>query len=213
MRHLIASRFSVPRLDAATATRHADPDWLEGRLVLFRRYYAPSVGRLGVPAVLLCSSASAAYVADRTRVYDWLRVEEQDDWHGGPVGFSGTWITRLDTDDALAADWFSAVEIASEPAEVLVTRDFLRLDARDGRRRALFSYRRHEPSPLAAFRGGLNPFARDHAELEKHHACREIPGPYLLQVVHGGNVSSRAPRWWRFHRKVPLDHLQRFGID
>jgi hypothetical protein len=213
LRHLIATRFSVPRPDAATASRHADPGWLDARLTLFRRYYAPSVGRLGVPAVLLCSDASAAYVADRTRDVDWLRVEVQNDWRGGPPADSGTWITRLDSDDALAAGWFSAVEAAPEPYEVLVTRDFLRLDARAGRRPALHAYRRREPSPLAAFRGGRNPFAHDHATLPERHACREIRGAHLLQVVHGGNLSSRAPRWWRFHRAVPLARLAEFGLD
>jgi hypothetical protein len=112
MRHLIACRFSVPRLEPESATRHADPEWLESRLALFRSYFAPSVGRLGVPVVLLCSSASAAFVAEKTRQFPWARVEEQDDWRGGPTGFADLVVTRLDSDDALAADWFSAVEMA-----------------------------------------------------------------------------------------------------
>lgn len=212
MRHLIACRFSVPRLEPESATRHADPEWLESRLALFRAYFAPSVGRLGVPVVLLCSSASAAFVAEKTRQFPWARVEEQDDWRGGPTGFADLVVTRLDSDDALAADWFSAVEMAPEKFEVCVTREFLRLDARGQRRRALYAYRRREPSPLAAFRGDLHPFAHDHATLDRHFACHDIPGSYLLQVAHGGNLSSRAPKWWRFHRRQPIELLRRFGL-
>ena len=39
-------------------------------------------------------------------------------------------------------------------------------------------------SPLAAFRGGLNPYSCDHVELEERFAARHIDGAFLLQVFH-----------------------------
>lgn len=209
MRHRIVCRFSVPRQDAASASRHADPEWLAGRIALFERWFAPSVGRLGVPATLLCSSASAAWVADRLRGHAWATVEEQDDWRGGTRAADADLVTRLDSDDALSARWFEAIEGLPADRDVAISRRFLRLDARGG---ALHAYRRREPSPLAAFRRGVPPFAIDHARLDSSFACHELAGDFLLQVVHGGNLSSRAPRWWRLHRRVPRARLAEFGL-
>ena len=54
MRHVIVTRFSVPRpQDPAHADRHHDRVWLDRRLELFFRFFLPSVKRLDVPAVLL----------------------------------------------------------------------------------------------------------------------------------------------------------------
>jgi hypothetical protein len=209
LRHRIVCRFSVPRADAATASRHADPAWLAGRLELFERWFAPSVGRLGVPVSLLCSSASAALVADRVRGHAWATVEEQDDWRGGTRAADFDLLTRLDSDDALSAGWFASAETLPPASDVAITRRFLRIDTR---RRSLHAYHRREPSPLAAFRRGLEPYAFDHATLASHYRCHELDGEYLLQVVHGGNLSSRAPRWWRFHRRLPLARLAEFGL-
>jgi hypothetical protein len=39
----------------------------------------------------------------------------------------------------------------------------------------------------------------------------DIEGPFLLQVFHGGNVSSRRPSWYR--RRLPLERLRAFGLD
>jgi len=194
--HGIVSRFSVPRPGAGTATRHADRSWLDERLALLREYFAPSVGRLGVRTVLLCSSASASYVADRLADLPWLEVVVQDDWRGG-WSDSGRTVTRLDSDDALHEGWFEALERAPAGFEAYCTKTWLRLDARNGR---LHRYRHRRPSPLAAFRPGLNPFGCDHAAIEDRHRAWTVPGAYLLQVVHGGNLSSRRPRWWRLDR-------------
>ena len=220
MRHVVVTRFSVPRLDAATAGRHADPAWLDTRLVHFRRYYVPSVARLGVPAVLLCSSASAPYVGDRLADLPWVTLVEQDSWYGGWTGGPDQLVTRLDSDDALHESWFERLEAAASgagaagragaAAEVFVTRTVLRLDARRGR---LYAITRREPSPLAAFAAGANPFAHDHKHLDRHHRVHALAEPYLLQVVHGGNLSSRAPAWWRFRRPLPPARLAPFGLD
>jgi hypothetical protein len=209
VRHLIASRFSVPRLDPASASRHADPEWLETRLRLFRRFFVPSVAKLEVPVVLLCSSASAERVAAAVRDLDWAMVQVQDSWYGGLTASPEQWITRLDSDDALRQDWFRALDEAPPGFDVYCTRDFLRLDLARGR---LFAYRRREPCSLAAFRGDLNPFAHDHAQIARHYRSHEIPGAYLLQVVHGGNLSSRKPGWWRLPRRVPLERRREFGL-
>jgi len=214
MRHVIVTRFSVPRLDPATAPLHADRRWLESRLAPFRTYYVPSVQRLRVPVVLLCSSHSAEYVSGRLADLKWLSIVVQDGWYGGWRGSPEQVVTRLDSDDALHEDWFRRLddvgdEAAAAGAEVLCTKDFLRLDARTGR---IHAFRRREPSPLAAFLRGANPFAHDHKVLERHYRTLCLPGPYLLQVVHGGNLANRPPAWWRFHRRVPPARLAAFAV-
>ena len=209
MRHVIVSRFSVPRpQDPANANRHHDKVWLDRRLELFYQFFVPSVSRLEVPAVLLCSSKSAAYVHDHLNGLDWIDVAVQDEWHGGWIGGDDQIVTRVDSDDAIHQDWLAAVEAAPVEAEVCCTREFLRYDISSGR---LCAYTRGDPSPLAAFRNGRNPFALDHAGLDRHYRVHNIAGPYLLQVFHGGNVSSRRPSWYR--RRLPLDRLAAFGID
>jgi hypothetical protein len=220
MRHVIVTRFSVPRLDPATATLHADPRWLDGRLQPFRGYYVPSVQRLRVPVVLLCSSQSAGYVSRRLADLKWLSIVVQDGWYGGWRGSPDQVVTRLDSDDALHEDWFrrldeALAEPAAAAADVLCTKDFLRLDTRA---RQVYAFRRREPSPLAAFLRGANPFAHDHKVLERHYRTHYLSGPYLLQVVHGGNlarggnIANRPPAWWRFHRRVPEARLAAFGV-
>jgi hypothetical protein len=209
MGHIFVTRFSVPRSeDPLNALRHAEPEWLEGRLDLFRRFFVPSVGRIGVPAVLLCSSESAAFVSDRVADLSWIDVVVQDEWYGGWTGDSDQVVTRMDSDDAIHGEWLATVDAAPVEAEVCCTREFLRYDDATGR---LCAYSRSDPSPLAAFRGGRNPFAHDHAELTRHYRVHDVRGPYLLQVFHGGNVSSRRPSWYR--RRLPLERLQAFGID
>jgi ribosome modulation factor len=170
----------------------------------------PSVQRLEVPVILLCSGQSAGYVAESVRDLPWASVEIQDDWYGGWRGAPEQIVTRLDSDDALRQDWFQALDRAPAGAEVHCTRDFLRLDARSGR---LYSYRRREPSPLAAFRRGLNPYAHDHKHLEKHCQVRFLKGQYLLQIAHGNNLSNRLPAWWRIDRRVPRSRLAAFGLQ
>ena len=104
MRHVIVTRFSVPRLDAATAARHADPSWLGERLALFRTWFVPSVRGLEVPVILLCSSRSAGYVSEKVRDLSWASIVVQDDWYGGWRGAPEQTVTRLDSDDAVRQD-------------------------------------------------------------------------------------------------------------
>jgi hypothetical protein len=214
MRHVIVTRFSVPRLDPATAPLHADRCWLDGRLEPFRSYYVPSVQRLRVPVVLLCSQLSADYVSQRLGDLKWLSIVVQDGWYGGWRGSPDQIVTRLDSDDALHEEWFrhldeAAAEPAAAAAEVLCTKDFLRFDARTGK---VYALRRKEPSPLAAFLHGANPFAHDHKVLERHYRTHCLAGAYLLQVVHGGNLANRPQSWWRFYRRVPGARLAAFGV-
>lgn len=209
MKHVVVTRFSVPRpQDPERSNCHLDPIWLDHRLLLFRRFFAPSVGRLGVPVILLCSSASAAHIADATGDLDWSEVVEQDEWHGGWSGDSDRVVTRMDTDDAVHEGWLAAVEAAPVGTEVCCTREFLRFDLSTGK---LSAYSRQEPSPLAAFFGGRNPFARDHARLDHHYRVHNIAGSYLLQAFHGGNISTRRPSWYR--RRLPLERLEPFGVS
>lgn len=208
--HLIVTRFAVPREDAATAELHRDPRWLEQRLDLFRRFFVPSVGPLGVPAVLLCGSRAAGFVGERIADLPWARVEVQDRWRGGWTGEPDQVLTRMDSDDAMHRGWFEALERAPPDALVVITREFLRYDLE---RRRLHRYRRREPSPLAAFRGGLNPYEIDHKHLERHYPVHEIRGAHLLQVVHGGNLSNRRPSWWRLDRRVSKARLGEFGVQ
>ena len=158
--------------------------------------------------ILLCSTESSSRVADAVADLEWVTVEVQDDWHEGWVGDDDQVVTRMDSDDALHGDWLHAVDTAPADAEVCCTREFLRYDLGTQR---LCRYRRREPSPLAAFRGGRNPFAFDHTALEGRYRVHDIPGPFLLQIFHGGNVSSRRPSWYR--RGLSLAHLRPFGID
>lgn len=207
--HVIVTRFSVPRPDdPKNAESHADETWLRRRLDLFRSFFVPSVSRLGAPAVLLCSSRSADLVSGAVADLDWVSVVIQDDWYGGWEGRPHQTLTRVDSDDAIRDDWFKAVEGAIGDFEVCFTREFLRYDHLN---RKLAAYRRDVPSPLAAFKGGRNPYECDHAELEPRFRTRHIEGAYLLQVFHGGNVSTRKPSWYR--RRLPLDRLDRFGIS
>lgn len=210
MRHVIVTRFSVPRLDAATGSRHGDRSWLDERLDLFRKYFVPSVQRLGVPTILLCSSQSVDYVSRKISDLRWASIVVQNQWYGGWSGTPEQIVTRLDSDDAVHESWLDQLDRAPAEFDVLATRNFLRLDAQSGR---LYSYKRREPSPLAAFRRGLNPFAHDHKHLEKHHRIHVVAGgPYLLQIVHGNNLSNRTPVWWRIDRRVPRTRLAAFGI-
>jgi len=209
MRHIIVTRFSVPRpQDPPHAQRHADPAWLDSRMVLFRRYFVPSTERIGVPVVLLCSRLSAPRVASAVADLSYMEVVVQDDWYGGWSGAPDQILTRHDSDDALHEGWFEALDSASPGAEVYCTYDFLRLDTRSDR---VYAYRRKEPSPLAGFAGGRNPFAHDHASLEQHYDCRRIDGAYLLQVVHGGNLSSRISAF-AFRRRTSRRRLEPFGL-
>lgn len=208
MSNVIVTRFSVPRpQDPANAHCHADRQWLGERLELFRTYFVPSVGRLGVQAILLCSSESAPFVEEQARDLSWVEVVVQDDWYGGWSGSTDQIVTRMDSDDAIHDGWLAAVEAAPADAEVCCTRKFLRYDVSTGK---LCAYARREPSPLAAFRGGRNPFAHDHAGLDRHYRVHDIDGPYLVQIFHGGNVSSRRPSFYR--RRLPLERLENFGI-
>lgn len=209
MRHVIVTRFSVPRRqDPVNVHRHNDPGWLDDRLELFHRFFVPSVSRLGVPAVLLCSTESASYVAAAIGHLDWVEVAVQDEWYGGWSGGADQMVTRMDSDDAIHEDWLSVLETAPASAEAVCTREFLRYDPLTGK---LSSYRRREPSPLAAFRGCRNPFAHDHAGIQSHYRVHEIKGAYLLQIFHGGNVSTRRPSWYR--RRLPLSRLEAFGVN
>lgn len=210
MRHVIVTRFSVPRpQDPANAQRHADRGWLAARLDLFRHYFVPGIERLGVPVILLCSTASAPVVAAAVAELSDFEVVVQDDWYGGWTGSPDQILTRHDSDDALHGDWFEALDSAPPGAEVYCTYDFLRLDSNSGR---IYSYTRKEPCPLAAFPGGRNPFAHDHAALERHYSCHRIDGAYLLQVVHGGNLSSRISAL-SFRRRTARKRLAPFGVS
>lgn len=206
--HVVVTRFAVPREEPATAGLYRDRAWLERRLDLFRRFFVPSVAPLGVPAILLCGSEAAGLVAERVADLPWVRVEVQDRWRGGWSGEPGQVVTRMDSDDALHCGWFEAVERAPADADVLITREFLRYDLEC---RRLHRYRRREPSPLAAFRRGLNPYQVDHKHLAGGRV-HEIAGAYLLQVVHGGNLSNRRPSWWRLDRRVPTARLAEFRL-
>ncbi len=206
--HVIVTRFSVPRPDhSKNADSHADQNWLERRLGLFRAFFVPSVGRLDAPVVLLCSSQSAAMVANALADLEWVAVVVQDDWYGGWVGEPHQTLTRMDSDDAIHERWFETVDAVEGDAQVCFTRDFLRYDLASGK---LAAYSRDVPSPLAAFRGGLNPYACDHAALEERFSARHVDGAFLLQVFHGGNLSTRRPSWYR--RRLSLDRLDPFGV-
>lgn len=208
MRHIVVTRFSVPRpLDPENVNRHNDRAWLDARLELFHRFFVPSVGRLGVPAVLLCSTESASHVAAAVRRLDWVEVIVQDEWYGGWSGEADQMVTRMDSDDAIRSDWLAALEAVPADVDAVCTREFLRYDPSTGK---LSSYTRREPSPLASFPGGGNPFAHDHFEIDRHFRVHEIKGAFLLQIFHGGNVSTRRPSWYR--RRLSLSRLEAFGL-
>jgi hypothetical protein len=119
-------------------------------------------------------------------------------------------LTRLDSDDAVHPGWFEAIDRAPAAVRVLITGDFLRWDPGAGR---LHRYRRREPAPLAAFCGGENPYRVDHKHLARLPGAHRLDGgPYLLSVVHEGNVKNRPPRPWRLDRRVPLGLLAGFGV-
>lgn len=207
MKHVIVTRFAVPH--PGSEDTHRDPRWLARRFELFRSFYVPSVARCGVPAILLCGSAVAEEVANRVRDLDWISVEVQDGWRDGWTDSAGRTITRLDSDDAIHPGWFSALDDAPLQAEILSTREYLRLDFHSGR---LHHYRRNEPTSLTAFRRGVNPYATDHRELESSTKVHFIEGAWLLQIVHGDNLSNRPLRPWRLDRRTSQRRLTDFGI-
>ena len=209
MKHLILTRFAVPRPEPETLDLYRSPRWLERRLQLFRRFFVPSVSGLGVPTILLCGREVAPGIAREVADLEWARVEVQDRWREGRRCDASTTITRLDSDDALHEGWFEAVDGAPPEAKICITKEFLRWDLDADR---LHRYRRKEPSPLSAFRGGENPYAVDHKHLESLPGVHGIPGPYLLQVVHGGNISNHRPKPWRLDRRVSRTRLRAFGI-
>lgn len=209
MHHVIVTRFSVPRpLDPVHAERHKDGGWLSRRLDLFRRYFVPSVEKLRVPVIVLCSTPSSSFVASRIKDLDWAEVVVQDEWHGGWTGPRESTVTRMDSDDAIHSDWLRDIDELRTDAPVLCTKKFLRLDIETGRLR---SYRRRNPAPLAAFRHGRNPYECDHEELERRFKTFTLDKPYLLQIYHGENVSSRRPKLLR--RRASRTRLASFGIE
>ncbi|MEM7048138.1 MAG: hypothetical protein AAF604_00690 [Acidobacteriota bacterium] len=208
--HLVVTRFAVPRDRPGTASLYRDPHWLAGRHELFRRYFVPSVAPLGVPVILLCGEQAAAAVAEAVADLPWARVEVQDDWHAGWRGRRSQVITRLDSDDAVHPEWFAAVDEAPASARICITHRSLRYHPRSGR---LQRYRRREAAPLAAFRGGSNPYAIDHRFLASQSGVHTLRGPYLLQVVHGGNVKNRPPKAWRLDRWTRRSRLREFGLS
>lgn len=162
-----------------------------------------------MPAVLLCSAESASYVADEVSHLDWVEVVVQNHWYGGWSGEADQMVTRMDSDDAIHHDWLAALDEVPETADAVCTRQFLRYDPAAGK---LCSYTRREPSPLAAFPGGRNPFMYDHAEIDRRcRSVHDVSGAYLLQIFHGGNVSTRRPSWYR--RRLSLERLRSFGVD
>ncbi|MEM7482704.1 MAG: hypothetical protein AAF481_16120 [Acidobacteriota bacterium] len=209
MSHVIVTRFAVPRPEGNTASAFRDPDWLAERHGLFRRFFVPSVARLGIPVKLLCGREVAGAVAERVSDLPWAEVVEQDDWRGGWTGSVEQTVTRLDSDDAVHPDWFDAVHRAPAAAPASITGRSLRLDLASGH---LQHYRRREPAPLAAFRRGANPYAVDHKHLARLPGIHWIRGPHLLQVVHGGNVSNRRPKRWRVDRWASRTRLAEFGL-
>jgi len=189
--HVIVTRFSVPRpASPGEPARHDDRGWLAERMELFRRYYVPSVQRTGVPAVLLCSSGSAAWVREETREYAWVRVAVQDGWEGGWRGARDEVLTRLDSDDLIHPGWFAAVATAPAGAEAFCTRGAYMLDAATG---AVYQADRSFPVALLALARGRNPYAFAHRLVAEHYDAAFLEGRYLLQVVHGGNVSNAIP--------------------
>ena len=102
MRHVIATRFSVPRPhDPVNSGSHADAAWLDRRLGLFRSYFIPSIIRFEVPVVLLCSTASAPIVRAELEDHSWAQVVVQDEWHGGWSGEADQIVTRMGETDLL----------------------------------------------------------------------------------------------------------------
>jgi hypothetical protein len=138
----------------------------------------------------------------------WTQIVIQNVWYEGWTGEPDQTVTRLDSDDAIHELWFKALDDAPK-AEIYCTRAFLRLDIRSGK---TYSYRRDHPSPLAAFRRGKNPLVCNHADLEKRYGGKVhlLKEPYLLQVAHQGNLSTRWPK--RFRRRVPKAELRPFAI-
>lgn len=207
MEHVIVTRYSIPRRqEAENGSLHADEEWLKERERLFRSFYVPSVERLGIEAVLMCSTASAPLVADALSDLSWVRIVERNEWFAGWSGRSDQVLTRLDSDDAVHEDWFAAVDAAPPKAEVICTRRFLRLHLRRG---VVYRYRRKNPSPLVAFRGGVNPYPHLHEETPRHYRTFDVDRPYLLQVAHGGNITNHFPKWFR--RKATAEELEGFG--
>jgi hypothetical protein len=207
--HVIVTRFSVPRpLDPVNAVRHEDSGWLNRRLDLFRSYFLPSVERLRVPVIVLCSTSSSSFVSSRIEDIDCAEVVVQDEWHGGWTGPPDCTVTRMDSDDAIHSDWLRDIDEVETDAPVLCTKRFLRLDIETGRLRA---YKRKNPAPLAAFRHGRNPYQYDHEELERRFQTCTLDKPYLLQIYHGENVSSRRPKLLR--RRASHTRLASYGIE
>lgn len=220
LEHLVITRFNLG-VAYAPAGLWLEDAWLERRLPPFERYAAPSVAAQTAPTrwLVLCDSASPAWLRERLTSAPgatpvWIdqphTVEAVRAAIGEHVEPGATHLltTRLDSDDALAADHCERLRrrapAVSAPRFLNFPLGFV-LDTASRRLHLCFwpsgPFLSHlEPlgaaPPLTGLRVALN-FAAFVAPVQQIAAP-----PMWLQAVHGANIESevRGARWPRRER-------------
>ncbi len=168
---------------------HADVSWLERRLDLFRSFFAPSVGRLNVPAVLLCSNRSADMVSQRSR--------------GSRLGHGrrpGRLVRRLGGGAPSDSDQDGLRRCRSR--RLVRSGGCGRPATSKSAPRGSFSattFPTGSSQPISATcrrrwrpsRAAATPTPAITQSSSSTFRARHIEGAFLLQVFHGGNVSTR----------------------
>ena len=222
--HVIMTRFNLatPGREAAIRT---DPDWLAVRFDLFRRYCLPSVAAQEGASfrwlIFFDRDTPARWKAEIGRLRSIFPFDPyftplfpEDGWRDAVLGTirpAGAMLltTRLDNDDALAADFCARVQAAASgdaPVAINLRHGLIRqgraVHAIDHPRNAFFSLLERRDG---RFRTAP---AIPHMDLPRHAEVRQVGGaPGWLQLVHGGNVSNRL----RGRRIDPARTGARFG--
>lgn len=213
--HLIVTRFNLG-VAYAPPGLWLERAWLERRLEPFEAYSVPSVGAQTTPTtwLVVCDAASPPWLRERIAGYAgvtpvWLEQPHTVDTLRAAVaehvepGSTHLLTSRLDSDDALGADYAARLRSACRPGRAAHFLSFpLGWVLEQSRRRLYLAFWPSGPflnhleplgpePPLTAYRTALN-FAAFAAPVRQLRAP-----PMWLQAVHDLNVESevRGVRW------------------
>ena len=205
------TRFNVVVAEGASAP---DEGWLRDRLRWFESFTAPSIRSQTVQPdswIIFCDAESPDWLIDRMPRFATVRrvqgIFTPAIAAEAVSGFVGPLITtRLDNDDAIAADYLAAVQRES-PIEGYV--NFMHgLQLKEDK-----LYRRSDPSNAFISRAEQHPagtvFAHPHRLIIERYGVHQVKGPPMwLQVVHDRNWANAA-----VGIRTPGMELKRFAVD
>lgn len=208
--HFILTRFNLATAGKESRLR-SDPRWLQQRFDLFERYCLPSVmaqtkQRFRWLVFFEIDTPDNYKQRIEALVRRCPRLEPQwvDTKHGPTVfnlirqqlGLAAPFLltTRLDNDDALAADFVERLQASiTAPVSAPVFLNFpVGFNYRD---RAIYLDNDYSNAFVSCFEPSLNfgtVWARQHHLVAQAGAVRQLDQkPMWLQVIHGRNVSNR----------------------